>query len=684
MKSTKLYLAVALLLCAFQAVAADFVAGGISYRTVDGGVAVIKQANGYSGSINIPGQVTNGGVAYQVVAVADSAFLNCTEVTAVQMPESLTSVGKYAFMNTGIARITIPFNVTAMGNKAFNDCSKLELVNYNARNCEGVANYVAAWFRNSPVKEMIFGEGVDSIPRYMIYECPTVQSVTISSSVKYISSSAFLYASGLTRLVFNSNQCVPPGSDGSAWFRQCPLTTVELGPNVTALPDYFLCGQTVLKAFTFPSTVQSIGKYAFRNCQALETVTIPEQITSIGSQAFADCPALRTVNFNARRCAGATSKYNVWFRNDSILTFNIGNAVEVLPDYFFYNQKAVTRMSLPDAVEEIGEHSYEGTGLQTLTIPERIKSIGAEAFANCPDLMTVNYNAIDCKGVSSTSDAWFNGDSITTINIGPEVLSLPYAFAYKQAITSIVIPESITSIDHYAFRKCMYLKKVNFNARRCVMNTTSRLYAPFYEIPVEEFAFGPEVEYVPDYLACNMDNLTLIDWPDNLTKIGKESFYNCTGLTNLKLPSRIQEISDRAFAGCSGLTGEMVVPASIVYIGSSAFSGTGFHRTIATAMVAPTLSKTAFSWDQRYHCWLIVPRLTAQSYANTNGWSSFSFMMNDVTGDDKIDIADLNAIINLVLGIGVTDELIKAGDVTGDGKVDVKDINNAITYLLDN
>ena len=255
MKRVLLFLCAAML--ASQAWAYDFEAEGLYFNITGDNIAEVTYPNynnsnyydGYTkptGSLNIPAKVTNSStsVEYDVTSIGYSAFLGCSGLTSITIPNSVTSIGNSAFSGCiGLTSVTIPNSVTSIGSSAFSGCSGLTSVN--------------------------IPNSVTSIGSYAFYKCSSLTSVTIPNSVKSIGSYAFYGCSG--------------------------LTSVTIPNSVTSIGERAFNGCSGLTSITIPNSVTSIGSYAFNGCSGLTSITIPNSVTSIGSSAFYGCSGLTSI-----------------------------------------------------------------------------------------------------------------------------------------------------------------------------------------------------------------------------------------------------------------------------------------------------------------------------------------------------------------------------------------------------
>ena len=116
---------VLMLLCSVTSYAYNFEVDGIYYNIDGNSVSVTKgnNNNSYSGDVVIPATVTYNDVVYNVTSIGSYAFLDCSDLTSVTIPQSVTKIGSYTFRDcSGLTSVTIPQSVTSIGASAFYGC----------------------------------------------------------------------------------------------------------------------------------------------------------------------------------------------------------------------------------------------------------------------------------------------------------------------------------------------------------------------------------------------------------------------------------------------------------------------------------------------------------------------------------------------------------------------------------
>ena len=249
---------------------------------------------------------------------------------------------------------------------AFENCSSLTTLNFNAINCQDFENYYDdSPFSGISLTTVNIGDSVQRIPANFVKYCSSLTSVTIPNSVTSIGDGAFEYCSSLTTLNFNAINC----QDFENYYDDSPfsgisLTTVNIGDSVQRIPANFVSYCSGLTSVTIPNSVTSIGGGAFSGCSGLTSVTIPNSVTFIGEGAFYDCSGLTSVT--------------------------IPNSVTSIGGGAFSGCSGLTSVTIPNSVTFIGEGAfYDCSGLTSVTIGNSVTSIGEGAFYGCSNLLSL-------------------------------------------------------------------------------------------------------------------------------------------------------------------------------------------------------------------------------------------------------------------------------------------------------
>ena len=466
--------------------------------------------------VNIP-SAYNG---KPVKAIEEDAFYNKDKIVAVKIPDSVTSIGEWAFydcdsltsvtINSGsigyyafaycdnLTSITIGNGVTSIGEDAFEDCYKLvEVINKSSTltitagsEDNGPVAYYALEVHDGESKIKTQGDyqfytvgGVNYLFNYIGSDTELTLPENYNGENYVINKYAFYHNYKITKVTIPDSVT----SIGSSAFSNCSsLTSVTIPNSVTSIGDSAFARCDSFTSVTIGNSVTSIGDYAFAWCDSLTSVTIPNSVTSIGSSAFSYCDSLTSITVDENNTAYKSIDGNLYSKDGkTLIQYAIGK-----PD---------TSFTIPDSVTSIGYRAFEAcTNLTSVMIPNSVTSIGDEAFEDCSNLTSVTI-----------------GNSVKSIGEG--------AFTWCDSLTSVTIPDSVTSIGKEAFRGCSSLTSVT--------------------IPNSVTSIGKEA-----FRACS--SLTSVTIGNGVTSIGSSAFAYCDSLTSVTISNDVTSIGDWAFSGC--------------------------------------------------------------------------------------------------------------------------------------
>ena len=445
-----------------------------------------------------------------------------------------------------------------------------------------------------------------------------------------------------------------------------------------------------LVSVTIPSTVKHIDDYAFRNCINLSSITIPEGVTSIGAQAFANCTKLTTVVFPEgiksvgmmafQDCLGLTRVETPSIESWLGITFDghYANPLSYSHDLYVGGER-LTDLVIPGHITMIQPFTFiEDTGITSLTIQEGTQVIGKAAFSYCTGLTDVNLPS-----------------TLTTID--------NQCFYGCTGLTLMEIPESVTQMNYAAFAACTGLKNINIPPK-----VTTRGSSLFNDCTsLASVTIPDNVTSIGTSAFSGCSGLTAMSIPNSVTTIGDNAFYNCTGIKQLEISNALTEIGPSAFSLCTSLP-TVVIPNSVKVIHQSAFEHCTLLRELtigqqvevieykafyncnkladvySLAMTTPEIENpNAFTRSIYKSVTLHVPIDAIDAYRHNGIWTWFTKVVaigitEDVNRDNEVNIADVNAIIDVLL----LSKNSSTADVNGDGEINISDANAVIDKIF--
>ena len=486
----------------------------------------------------------------------------------VTLPAGLEQIGNSAFSYCReLPKITIPSTVTNLGQGVFSNCDSLRTVAVNATTPPAIDKNGTSLFSSSPLLQTVvipegtvcdysdsenWGYSLGGLYEYKYsidgdnQDCgKRTCGENLYWSVNPETHTLIIYGEGTTMSNYTT-------SNNPQWygFRNNIYAVTFNTPNLTNIGEYaFYNCQYIREAVEIPSSVTTIGNFAFNGCSNLPSVTIPKAVTTIGNYAFQS---------NNNLCS-------VVFESGSALT-TIGNsAFSQCGRYSSSN----TVINIPEGVVSIGSSAFSSCSkMASFTLPESVTSVGSGAFSSCSLLTEPIYNS---RIFAYMPNAWLTEEHAPSgayaIPDGIETI-VGSAFSSCTNLQSLTIPETVTSIGSSAFSSCSNLQTINIpnsvtNIESYTFQNCSHLAS--IDIPNSVTNIGSSAFY-----GCS--NLTSIDIPNSVTNMaGSSVFRNCTSLTSVKLPAGLTAIPSITFRGCTNLSKLYLKGALVTSVGANSF-----------------------------------------------------------------------------------------------------------------
>ena len=330
---------------------------------------------------NIPSSVTSIGagtfygcrsltrieIPSSVTSIECLAFYGCTSLTSIEIPSSVTRIAVQVFYGcTSLTSIEIPSSVTSIGMWAFYNCTSLTSIEIPS--------------------------SVASIGIYAFSRCVSLNSINVDkSNQEYSSEDGILFDKDKKELI-----CYPAEKKEKEY---------NIPSSVTSIGTYAFGNCTNLTRIEIPSSVTSIGGGAFDNCTSLTRIEIPSSVTSIGTYAFSWCVSLNSINVDKSNQEYSSEDGILFDKGKTKLItypagkkekeYNIPSSVTSIGDYAFDNCTSLTRIEIPSSVTSIGREAFEKCErLTSIEIPSSVTSIGWNAFAYCTSLTDIEIQSI--------------------------------------------------------------------------------------------------------------------------------------------------------------------------------------------------------------------------------------------------------------------------------------------------
>jgi len=418
--------------CTFTAINVD--ADNQNFSSIDGILYNKSQdtlmlcPQGIQGAVIIPNTV---------VLIEDYAFADCENVTNVIIPNSVKTIGAGAFYYSGLSgTLIIPNTITSIGNSAFYNCRQLTTV-IIGNSITSIENWTFGHCIN--LTEVSIPNSVVSIGNDVFVGCSNLKEITIPKSV--LSIKGDISGNGLEAINVDGENPNYSSVDGVLYNKlqdtliRCPSKkqgTLIIPNTVISIEKLSFLGSSITSV-VIPNSVKTIEEKAFQFSSLSGALIIPNTVTSMGNSAFFNCKQLTSVV--------------------------IGDSITSIDSWTFGHCINLTEVNIPNSVVSIGYYAFSGcNNLKEITIPKSVLSVGR--FGN-NSLETIYVDA-DNPNYSSTDGILYNKLQDTLICC-PEkkrgAIIIPNtvktieenAFYHCIYLTTVTIPNSVTSIKNYAF-----------------------------------------------------------------------------------------------------------------------------------------------------------------------------------------------------------------------------------------
>ncbi len=311
---------------------------------------------------------------------------------------------------------------------------------------------------------------------------------------------------------------------------------------------------TRVKTVVIPSTVTSIGDYAFQNCSELVSVTMTNNVSSIGRAAFTGCKQLSDILLS-----DAPSEGN-----------KLPSSIKNISDGTFFSCAALESVTVPASVKKIGKYAFSQCGnLKEIYLGDETTSAANDRLAS----QTAIADTADVALKEIDNYAFKEASSLKYIKLPSSVTTMGLStFESATSLVSATLSDHINSLGKATFKNCVSLDETLLDL------------ANVKELGVSIFEGCTTLQ--------NLDSVL----NDEISVIPEKAFYGCTGLeeVNLSLFSSITRIDSSAFRNCSAIK-TFVFNDNTDYIGAYALRGCTLLRSVLIPENTRVVGDAAFA-----------------------------------------------------------------------------------------
>ena len=549
----------------------------------------------------------------QLQKIGNYAFNQCMALAdSIIIPNSVEMIGNYAFYNTAIDSLYLGTgNLRTIGSRAFSNCKQLAGEIRVPNTVETIGTYA---FELTLLRRAALPENAKflTVPEGMFNSCSQLIEMAIPESVTAINRRAFYDCHRLRSFIFSERSLLQTIGD-----------------------EVFCCVNKVdtLQTIYIPRTVQTIGKQVFYNRRFAHMELYNPMPATIGTNVFDG--------------ADATFNYTIYIPRNSYFDYSEASAwtayAKRLNDGTNYVHEVgrllVAALSRTEAQVAgfVPEKEFEP---QLLQIPSTIKLPKHEVGAAETD--STWYDVVEIA-----EGAFQNEQRITTLTIGDKVRTIGANAFYGCLATDgvLTIPASVKNIGSAAFQKTAF-SSLQFAAVAQIKTINSYAFAECRRL-TGTLTLPPSVEDVGTYAFQKDSLLTGLQLSENLKTIQQNAFDSCCHLTTLTIPASVKKIGNYAFYECVGLTSidiekgdltaietgafetkktkninvpEIVIPANVLSISGNAFNNRWFNTITMRSKTPCILGNNVFNYGEGS---IYVPAGTYWKYTTADIWQTY-------------------------------------------------------------
>ena len=448
-------------------------------------------------------EMENIAIPASVRKISARAFKGCTGIESIELSEYITYIDKDAFSGwTSNQRIN---DESGLINKAYSlgDCNA-RIYTTVRNDTQVVSGYtgmknlygikltgdITAIAANAfsgcvNLEEFELPSYVTSIGSLAFNDCTKIESITLPKTLSSLALDAFTGWTDEQRIIDNS--CIAfserfVGSDAKVYTRM-PSKKTNNEP-VTEIPSNMCAGRSDLYGLWLPSTIETIGDYAFEGTN-IEEMEIPASVKSLGLEVFRGWNDSQKVSlvYNGYKASISDDGLQTPFTSsDAMFEVSIAKGVTEIKDDAFNGMASLSEIEIPNSVRKIGNRAFAWTSLQSISIGANVISIGDESFIGCDLLEEVGFGS---RLGSIGEKAFFGCDSLAEVKLPDSVYYIgDMAFAYCSSLEKVDLGTRVSNIPSKAFHCSDRLSSIT--APSCMGSMSVTVKVPLNQLIVHD------------------------------------------------------------------------------------------------------------------------------------------------------------------------------------------------------
>lgn len=574
--------------------------------------------------------------------IGDSAFAE-SRLSDIVLPEGVKTIGNYVFYNSGATHVVIPTTVETIGEGIFYSAQHLDSVDVlkitpptmsgspiDKNTGADVKIYVPSKTKDLYAAAAVWKDvAVKIVERPEVFDYEGVKYSTLTSTTAKVVAGG-KYTGDITlpeqAVSFQTPYTVVAVDDNA--FSECTgLTGLTMSSTVMAVGAQAFKGCTSLANVAAPNVTDSIGRAAFAGCEALAKVSVAANgITAIADSTFTGCKALTA--FDLPTSVVTIGQYA--FSGAGLKTVPVSETVTNVNDYAFAACAQLTYAKIFPKVTEIKPYTFYGTALTSISLPAEVTSVGDYAFAACGSLADVTIEdsetALACplsaflnapltslylgrnltydrNSLQGKSSPFSNVTTLESVTVGDKVTALTqYSFCQNTALVSVTLGSALTTIGIYAFAGCTAITTV---AMPATLTT------------VGQYAFSG---------CTSLKGITL---PATTTSVGGNAFKDCGAIEYLVIEATTPPTISSGTTEFPG-TYQIFVPSDVLNTYTSATNWSEYAaRLTANSDYFVVDGIRYMIWDKNKHTLQVLEYLSDQMNEKSSQYNKESMTIPD-------------------------------------------------------